>query len=165
MLSAEQPGQGAGSSPFRKGEKEERMGRPLSGCCTRKLFTMPFCTSSSADVNRRLRKTASYGRRGWGGGVGVREKHRLSQRMRKVVDRLKETENKSKRSCSGAAAKAGNVGLTGMWSNTPDYLGNRTIASDHSGKPILWYEEESVVTTVHGCELLNSKGSGLAQTF
>lgn len=68
------PHQGIGSScsagaSCRKGMKEERTVRPRRGCCTRKLFTMDLCTSSSAEVNRRLRKTASCG----GGGPTVRQ--------------------------------------------------------------------------------------------
>lgn len=51
---------GAGGSSFRKGLKEERTVRPHRGCCTRKLFTMLFCTSSSAEVKSRLRNTASW---------------------------------------------------------------------------------------------------------
>ena len=49
----------ADGASCRKGVKEERTVRPQRGCCTRKLFTMLFCTSSSAEVKRRLRKTAS----------------------------------------------------------------------------------------------------------
>lgn len=48
-----------GGASCRNGVKEERTVRPQRGCWTRKLFTMLFWTSSSADVNRRLRKTAS----------------------------------------------------------------------------------------------------------
>lgn len=46
--------------PYRKGLKDERMLRPLIGCCTLKLLTMLFWTSSSAEVKRRLRNTASW---------------------------------------------------------------------------------------------------------
>ncbi|KAG7270692.1 hypothetical protein CRUP_005359 [Coryphaenoides rupestris] len=44
-----------------KGEKEERTVRPRSGCCTRKLFTMPFCTSSSAGVTASVRGGVGQG--------------------------------------------------------------------------------------------------------
>lgn len=50
---------GWGSMLPRKGEKEERTVRFMSGCCKRKLFTMLFCSSSSADVKSRLRNTAN----------------------------------------------------------------------------------------------------------
>lgn len=50
----------ADGASCKNGLKEERTVRPQRGCCTRKLFTMLFWTSSSAEVKRRLRKTASY---------------------------------------------------------------------------------------------------------
>lgn len=54
----------ADGASWRKGVNEERTVRPQRGCCTRKLFTILFCTSSSAEVKRRLRKTASWTRKG-----------------------------------------------------------------------------------------------------